>query len=69
VLSQEVRDNISLLRVDGLGHLGEELEVSVEVVVDRQHARHVAAAVAVVGRGPHRDEVAQGEVVLVALHH
>ena len=66
---KKVRHNISLLCVNRLGHLGKELEISVEVVVHSQHGGDVAAAVAVIGRGPHSDQVAQREMILEPFHH
>jgi hypothetical protein len=47
----------------------ENLEVSVEILVELEDAGHVAAAVAVVGGRPHGDKVLLGEHVLVALLH
>lgn len=48
-------------------HGAEDLEVRVQVLAERHDARHVAAAVAVVGRRPHRHDVLRREVILVAL--
>lgn len=52
-----------------IGHSVENLKVSVELVVQFQDTGHVAAAVAIVGRRPHGDEVLAGEHVLVSLLH
>lgn len=51
-----------------LGHGVEDLEVAVQALVERHDRRDVAAAVAVVGRGPHGDELLI-EHELVALLH
>jgi hypothetical protein len=70
-VSHEVGDEGSLLHLHGVvrvGHLSEELEVPLELVVQAEDGRHVAAAVAIVGSGPNRYEVLVLEVVLVALH-
>lgn len=48
--------------------LVEYLEISAEVLVEGQHRRHVAAAVAVVGGAPHRRDALAGEMVLESLH-
>mmetsp|Transcript_20571 Transcript_20571/g.52340 ORF Transcript_20571/g.52340 Transcript_20571/m.52340 type:complete len:241 (-) Transcript_20571:499-1221(-) len=47
----------------------EDLVVLRQVLIQLEDRGHVAAAVAVVGRRPHRDERLVGEHVLVALHH
>jgi hypothetical protein len=39
------------------------------MAVERQDGRHVAAAIAVVGRAPHRAQVLVREVELEAFHH
>ena len=48
---------------------GEDLEGGLEVLVDLHDGGDVAAAVAVVGRGPDGDDILLGEVVLEALHY
>lgn len=47
----------------------EDLEISAKVLVERQHRRHVTAAVAIVRGAPHRRDALAGEVVLEPLHH
>jgi len=46
----------------------EDLEVPAKVLVERQHRRHVTAAVAVVGGAPNRRDALAGEMVLEPLH-
>ena len=66
--SQEVRHGGSW--GDGalvVGDCVEDLELAVEVLIQGQDGCHVATAVAVVGSGPHGDQVLLIKHVLVAL--
>ena len=56
-------------RLLGLWDLVEEEEVAMEGFVELEYGRHVAAAVAVVGRRPYRDQVLLREHVLETLLH
>ena len=47
-----------------VGHGREDLELGLEVAVDAHDGRHVAAAVAVVRRGPDGDDRVLREVIL-----
>ena len=68
----KIRNECSVLDVVrglSLRYVLEELEVAVEVLVDRQHGRDITAAIAVVGGAPHGDQVLVREVILVPFHH
>jgi hypothetical protein len=53
-------------RAPVIRHSAEDLEVRLQVLAERHDRRHVAAAVAVVGRRPDGDNFLRLEVVFVA---
>lgn len=50
-------------------HLVEDLEIPAQVLVEREHRRHVAAAVAVVRGAPDRSHRLTSKVVLKPFHY